>query len=494
MAAGIDPFATSQSLAAPSGVILGASGTGYEVTKGDITRRAMGAMAGLMASADRHLDALTLGKLREFCRAHDRQSPLFSGILDRAVDNIFGANFDFIPNTGQPDLNRDIKSYITRRMKPEFCSASGDMSLEQMAKLSLRAVWNDGDILQVKRADGSMMPFEADQILTPTKKREQNIVLGVQLARSTNRPIGYHVANRPRVYSVQQMAHEQTTFVNASHAFRPAYRKRFNQSRGVPFLATVLGFYGRFNNYLDWESYAAELNSMLGWKLRNSQSPGTGDGLPGGDTDSTRNVFSELQRMQPGMIFELFGEEDIEMIGSQRPGNNFDMYILVCCRIIGVGVGMPLELILLDFSRTNYSSARASLGEARRMFRGWQRFMQDQLCMPWYRWQIDRAIAAGELPPDPLIYNARCQWPAWEYIDPVKENQGNLIGVSMGGKSISECIRDRGGEPEEVFAELEEDIGRLKKIGMPFPEVQLQVVSSTNDDRQDDGRDGGNNE
>jgi len=142
---------------------------------------------------------------------------------------------------------------------------------------------------------------------------------------------------------------------------------------------------------------------------------------------------------------------------------------------IPLALKLPLELVLLDFSRTNYSSARASLGEARRMFRTWQRFAEVEFCMPWYRWQIARGVASGVLPADAAVFGARCQWPAWEYIDPLKEAQGNAVAISTATKSISECIRERGQEPAEVREELKRDVEWLREVGIALPTVHIKV-------------------
>jgi len=448
-----------------------ASGVGYDAVASDRTRRAYGLLAGIMASADRHMTKLNLGRLRELCRMHDRQSSLFSGILDRAVDNIFGANFDFIPNTGDTELNKKAKEHITARMERERCDACGINDFTDMAKLTIRAIWNDGDDLLTKRKDGSVLAFEADQIETPSgvSKDNKRIVLGVEM-NEVNRHTAYWVRQRTTKGDYGMAAAGNSMRIPVQYAWMPAYRKRFGQTRGIPFFAAALSFYDRTNNYLDYESLAAELNSMMGLKITKQPT----EAAPAGSIDNpdTADTYDKLQKMVAGMIFELKPGEDVDMIAANRPGEQFEPYIVTCCRIIGVAVGFPLELMMLDFSKTNYSSARASLGEARRMFRGWQKFSEKQICMPWYRWQMSRAIAAGTLPARPELFKARCQWPAWEYIDPKKEAEGNKLDISNFTKTPSECIRERVGEPDEVFEEIRTDKEKLEAIGLEYPKPE----------------------
>jgi len=485
------PYGTSQTLAS-------ASGTGYEITQPSRYRRAFGLIAGMVANADRHLTKHTLGQLREMCRMHDRQSSLFSGLLDRALDNIFGANFDFIPSTGDSELNKKAKDYIHRQMERDRCDAAGVMDFAQMGKTTLRAVWNDGDCLMAKQSDGTLMAFEADQIETPKKKHlddDLRIVMGVELNRK-NKPVAYHIQNRGvrGDFAATAGAIGGQQRVRADSVLFPAYRKRFGQTRGLPFLAAILGTFDRTNNYLDYEQFAAEQNSMLGWKITRSPSDDSFAGETDNDDYETAggdSTYEKVQKMERGMIFDLLAGEDVNMLGAVRPGENFEPYIVTCCRIIGVGVGMPLELLTLDFSKTNYSSARASLGEARRMFRVWQKFGQTTVCVPWYSWQITRGIATGELPARNELYRVRCQWPAWEYIEPVKEAKGNEISISTRTKSISQCIREGGGDPDEVFDEIEEDNKKLaeRNISLPADKVlstEKQVESIGRGENEDE--------
>lgn len=473
------------------GKTMGASGTGHEITKGDRTRRVHSFYSGLLGSADRHQTKWTAEKLRETCRMYDRQNPFFSGILDRAADNIIGANFDFVPKTGDPELNKIARAYITERMKAENCDATGVRDFTAMLKTDVRDIWTAGDELWVKRSNGSILTFESDQIVSPDDKSgDKRIVMGVELDRN-NRAVAYHIKNRPGKgdYGMARVD-VTTTRIPAANAIFSSYRKRPNQTRGVPFLASILLTFDRTNNYLDYESLAAEINSMLAWALTKKE--GTDSTLAGNeDNDDTESSFEKIQKLEAGMILELLEGEDLKMIGADRPGDNFEKYLITMLRIIGVGIGYPLELLLLDFSKTNYSSARASMGEGRRSFRCWQNVIAVQKAMPWHGWQIGRGIASGELPPRPELFKAHPQWPAWEYIDPKKSAEGNKIAVDLNAKTVSQCIRETGRDPDEVFAERAEEIKKMKELGIDTvtpeptpPPAEPEEVEP--EDREDD--------
>jgi lambda family phage portal protein len=400
------------------------------------------------------MDALTLARLREFCRMHDRRSALFSGMLDRAVDNIFGADFDFIPRTEDREVNRRLKTYITRRMQPEAFDATGMMGFVEACHIALRAIWNDGETLWVKRPDGTVMPFEADQINTPTS-RPALVTLGVEKT----------AAGRPAALYIDQRGHANDSGTISASAVKSArlpmqqaiwavFRKRYGQTRGLPVIAAALNAYGRLNNYLDYESLAAEGAAMLGLKITREPTDESLAGV-GDNTDAaTGATFDKIQKFEPFSVWDLLPGEDVGMVNSNRPGDAFTPYTQMMCRIVGVAVGFPIELMLMDFSAGNFSSQRMALEEARRSFRRWQQFCHRKLCMPWYRWQIARGVASGELPAREDIFKANVQWPGWPYIEPYKEANANKIAVDGLQKSVSECIRARGLEPLEVFEEI----------------------------------------
>jgi len=64
-------------------------------------------------------------------------------------------------------------------------------------------------------------------------------------------------------------------------------------------------------------------------------------------------------------------------------------------RNIAAGLNIPYELLAMDFSRTNYSSARAALLEAWRYFQGRRRWLQDYWLTPIYELWLEEAVNAG---------------------------------------------------------------------------------------------------
>nr|WP_255697570.1 phage portal protein [Pseudacidovorax sp. NFM-22] len=78
-----------------------------------------------------------------------------------------------------------------------------------------------------------------------------------------------------------------------------------------------------------------------------------------------------------------------------RPNAAFEAFMLAVLRHIAAGLNLPYELLLKDFSKTNYSSARAALLEAWRYFHGRRRWLMDYWLRPIYELWLEEAINSG---------------------------------------------------------------------------------------------------
>jgi len=451
-------------------------GDGYDAAK---TSRRNRTFTGRGGGADVHTDAQTLFQLREQCLHHDRTSALLAGLLNTAVDEIVGPTFTFKPITPDDAWNELAAQYVLQMQTAENTDARGQFSLTDQAKLTLRSLWTSGDILHVWQPDGRLATYEAHEIVSPRERPQGTaIVNGVQFDKA-GRASHYYVP-KPAVKSDRGyvQTREDLQRIPAADALFVATRKRFNQSRGVPFLAPVLSAFNRLDGYIDAEMFAAHVNAH--WAAKITREPVYDETDPNSDLPGSRNLsypapadgrrsFDRLQTMEPGMILDLLPGEDLDIVYAQRPGNTFEPFVLLVCRMVGVGVGMPLELFLKDFSRTNYSSARASMNVAKRSFRGWQLALESKMCSPWYRRHITRGIASKELPlpkGTPDVFAHQCQWPQWEHVDPMKEIQADALSIQTRLRSRGEVIRARNGDPAATFAELAEEENALREAGL----------------------------
>ena len=77
------------------------------------------------------------------------------------------------------------------------------------------------------------------------------------------------------------------------------------------------------------------------------------------------------------------------MLESKRPSANFSAFVEIVLRATAASVGIPYESLTKDFSKTNYSSARAALNEAWKLYSFYRNWFGRLYCQPVYEMVIE---------------------------------------------------------------------------------------------------------
>jgi lambda family phage portal protein len=150
-----------------------------------------------------------------------------------------------------------------------------------------------------------------------------------------------------------------------------------------------------------------------------------------------------------------------------------------------VGIGMPYELIVKDFSKTNYSSARASLLEGRRVFKNWRNWFAAKFCQPIWDMVIEEAYLRGEFDaPDFYKYRTeytRANWigGGWGWVDPVKEVEASRKAIDYGLSTLAKEVAAQGDDWEETLDQLERERAAIGSR-------DLEIYHSATGDKEDE--------
>jgi capsid protein len=132
--------------------------------------------------------------------------------------------------------------------------------------------------------------------------------------------------------------------------------------------------------------------------------------------------------------------------------------------MIGVNLGLPLCLVLMDGSETNFSGWRGAVDEARKGFKSNQRNLIKRFHTPVYRWRVsrwvesDKSLARWSQKPKIQILGHRWNAPVWQYIDPVGDAQGDQLRLVNSLISPRRLHAERGREWETIADEIVEDL------------------------------------
>lgn len=258
------------------------------------------------------------------------------------------------------------------------------------------------------------------------------------------------------------------------HGFR---RDRTGQTRGVPFFAPAFALVEAMNDMLETELQAARAAAKFCAFIKQSvDASGFGGVEQGSDGQWYEKLESAAIRyLNPG--------EELVPYTPNRPGNNFEPFVVRVLRSICAALGLPYELVAKDFGGMNYSSARVALLEARRGFETLQQLIVDEFCQPVFASQIIEGVIAGKLRmprgfmqnPAPFL-QAYWQPPAWGWVDPVKEIEASALAIENSLSTPQAEAARQGGDAE---ANLEQRARFLRKAKQVEEAYQLDPGSLT---------------
>ncbi|HEX2888351.1 phage portal protein [Vineibacter terrae] len=134
---------------------------------------------------------------------------------------------------------------------------------------------------------------------------------------------------------------------------------------------------------------------------------------------------------------------NLKFLNAARPAAPaFAQFEEAVLRRVAAGMGLSYEQVARDYSKTNYSSARAALLESWKMLTGRSEFMASSFADHVYACWLEEAIDREEieLPAGaPDFYEARAEWTACRWIgpgrgaiDPTKERQASQMAIDTG--------------------------------------------------------------
>lgn len=256
-------------------------------------------------------------------------------------------------------------------------------------------------------------------------------------------------------------------------------KERAGQSRGKPSLSAVMRQFKVLNTFTDAELKAAVVNAKVAMLTESSLSQDAVAELLSSDPQAREQYAASLGErglstisMEDGQIIPLALGEKLAGFTPARPSGSFDPFVTAIFRHIATGLNIPYELLMKDFSRTNYSSARAALIEAWRFFRGRRQWISTYFARPVFELWLEEAIHLG-LVEAPDFYDnrasyCRCRWigPGRGWIDPTKEADAAKIRMDGNLSTLEAECAEQGLDWEEVLEQRAAEKARMEKLGL----------------------------
>lgn len=405
----------------------------------------------------------------EKARDMDRNDSIVGQTIDRAVANIIQDGFRLDFKTGDKSVDADLLArWNDWANDPEQVDVAGEFCWHDFELHSTRAMLVDGDCVNLAIDSGHLQHLEAHTIQTST--RQENTFLGVT-RDETGRHVKYWVITDPidprrgtKETSVPVDVRNELGQRVLFHVYRP---KRMSQTRGVTSFAPIFATSGMCEDIQFAKLVQQQVVSCFAIFRKRAYIPDLpGNTTPGYGSSETESQpdggVRQLENIAPGM--ELIGQpgEELQGFSPQVPNAEYFQHFRQMLQIIGVNLGLPLCLVLMDGSETNFSGWRGAVDEARKGFRINQRNIVDRLHTPVTKWKVTQWIATDRVLREASkrlnLFAHKWHPPSWQYIDPVGDAQGDALRWQNALSSPRRIQAERGGDGwDTVAAEIVED-------------------------------------
>ena len=449
----------------------------------------------LRHSADMELDG-ELSTLVARSRDLIRNNGIASGAIQTLVDNVVGNGLKLVSIPDHRILGLDIDYLEEWARKVEslwriwsesvYCDAARKLNFNSQTALIFRSVIENGEALAlVLWRENSANPFatcfqllEPDRLSNPDFKQNSEFLRdGIEINQYGEAENYWISKYYPNDYYYGQGANTwqkiaaQTPFGRKLilHVHHP---ERIGQNRGKPLFTSIMPLFKMLDHYERSELKASVVNAMIAAFIETPM-----------DSESIAEMFGESVddylekrkdwsvKLEGGSIIPVFPGDKVSAFTPSRPNSSYAAFVENVLRHIGTGLNIPLELLMKDFSKTNYS-ARAALIEAWRFFNGRRSWIINYWAKPVFELWLEESVNRG-LIEAPNFYEkkaawCRCKWigPGRGWVDPVKEAQASQIRMESGLSTLEDECASQGLDWEEVLMQRVRELKRMRELGL----------------------------
>jgi lambda family phage portal protein len=476
----------------------------------------------LSADADVYGESSTIT-----ARARDlvRNYPVAAGARRTLIDNVVSSQLKLSAKPEYILLGQDKEwAYEwARQWEAEFgtwantteCDAARTQNFLGLTRQAVSGMYVNGDHFGVvqwlpcpdAKWSTRIQSVEADRVATPPwLSANLNIRDGVEVDQY-GAPMAYWICKvHPGDTRLRLSSPVQTDWVRVD-AFTSWGRRRVihlfdkeraGQTRGKSIFAPVMRELKVSWDYLSSELQAAAVNSLVAFFLESDLSQeevsrvfgATAENSNAGNEQAIDERWKEIaqkmhrKKLEGGMINSLPLGAKVHPNDFSRPNTSFDPFMEVINRLVGVGINLPFELINNNFSKTNYSSARAALAEAWRYFLCERSWIETGWLNPVLESVMEESLNKGRIDaPDFYAQKHAYTKAKWIYagrgaIDPYKEARAITEQFANKSTTLEKVCADNGEDWEDVAEQQQRERTYYGELGMPSPYDEPQPAAN----------------
>lgn len=357
----------------------------------------------------------------------------------------------------------------------KVCDADGRFDYHGMTLAAYAAMEQDGEVLVRLRprrpTDGLPVPLQLQLLEIDWLDSDRmgtnggnQIVNGIEYDALGAVAAYYLWDQHPGDTAINRGKKAQSSRVPAQsiiHLYRP---ERPGQGRGFSRFGPVIARVRDLQLYEDAELARKNLETRLSVlasgdtsQMENPASLGDGGA---GQSQGAR----DLGELGGGTIFGMPAGMNFTVV-EPKAAPGYVEYVKSQLHLIAAGLGVPYEMLTGDMTGVNFSSARVRLLDFRRAVQQLQWLVLiPKLLAPIHQAFVEAAYLAGKIRLRDMSVDFSP--PKWDYVNPEQDVKADQAEIGAGLSTISEKLRQRGYDPDVVFAEWKSDFDKLKALGI----------------------------
>lgn len=446
---------------------------------------------------------LSLARVRDIIR----NDPIAGAAVERLVDLVVGKGLHLVarPDAVALGITPDEARAVGKQIQAEwrlfandprrFCDIQRRMTIDGFLRQQVRTWIIAGETLyaltlnddKFARYRTSFITIDPDRLSNPMGQIETLTLRGGVEMDSAGAPIAYHIRN---AHASDWWAYGKnftwTRVPRATawgrpivvHGFEP---EREGQTRSISPFAGLVRRLRMITKFGEAELATAAVNAMFAAFVETDLPT---DEVANRLTPQSTTFFDRTiayftnnpARVNGARIPVMPPGSKITVNGSPRQTTAFPAFETAFLQKIAARLGLSYEQLAMDWTKTNYSSARAALNEVWRHVQRVRAAFTEQVVSPLYFAFLEEAIDSGHvtLPKSAPDFHdmpgawARARWigPGRGYVDPVKEAQGATVRLeSMISTFEIECA-EQGLDYEDVFDQIERENAEMQERGL----------------------------
>jgi len=474
-----------------------------------------------------------LGRISSRSRDLDRNHGIASGARQTHLDNILGCGLRLSAKPNWKVLGKDrkwaeewgnnVEAWWQTWWNTTTCDVAESLTGDGLATQSFNGAWMNGDALTLPlwmpergyRFATCLQNVESDRLSNPNGRPNSDTLRGGIEISKYGKPLAYFIRNSHPgevffssqtfgIYKWERIP--AVTDWGRKRVIHLHDKERTAQSRGIPALAAVMRQFKVLGDFTNAELKAAAANALVAMVIESSIEQEGIVNLLSSDAEAMKKYTEGLSinnrsaiDYQGAMILPVPMGTKVSSVSPGRPSTSFEPFVTTLLRHIGAGLNIPYELLLKDFSKTNYSSARAALNEAWRFFKVRRKWLASYWYAPVYALWLEEAVNAGIVEAPGFYENweayCRCFWigDGRGYVDPLKEQQASRGRMEDCTSTLELECAEQGLDWQENMQQQARELQFKKEleaeygIKFPSPTPQAQTPAKDDDDKAGDG-------